>query len=141
MVGSTRLNIDSIVDSVESERLVYPTLAAGATVVSSNANWTFGAYAIVVPADTITGDFHVLGVVIESCNRDATFQLELYKGDLNDVVTAIRFNVTGGFFGNQVYIIGSEHIDANSRIRARLASSNGFAQQATITMSIVYWKD
>lgn len=32
-----------------SEPLVYPTLAAGATIISAAANWTLGAYATIVP--------------------------------------------------------------------------------------------
>jgi hypothetical protein len=132
--------LDELYDSNQSERKVYPTLAVGATVVSANADWTYGVYATVVPINTIANDFHILGLSIEGCNRNATFQLELYKGAADDLITAVRFNVTGGFFGNQVYIIGSEHVEANSQIRARLASSNGAAEIATITMSIVYWQ-
>jgi hypothetical protein len=127
-------------NSNQSERKVYPSLAAGATVVSANTNWVFGSYATVVPASTISNDFHVLGLSIESCNRDAVFQLELYKGAGDDLITAVKFAVVGGFFGNQVYVVGSGHVNANDRIRARLASSNGTALIATITMSIVYWE-
>jgi len=125
--------------NLQNERLVYPTLAAGATVVSANTDWTYGVYATVVPASTITSAFHVLAVSIESCDQNATLQLELYKGAADDIIQAIRFNVTGGFFGNQVYVIGSKEVDANARVRARLASSNGTAAIATITMSIVYY--
>ena len=132
--------VESIRDSVASERKVYPTLAVGATVTSSNANWTYGAYAVVVPAAQITDDFHIHGISIESCNDNAVFQLELYKGAGDDVVAAVRFAVVGGFFGNQVYIIGSEHIEGGSQIRARLAPSNGAILQTVITMSIVYWE-
>jgi hypothetical protein len=117
---------------------VYPTLAAGATVVSSTANWTYGAYAEVVPASTITTDFRITGIAVESCNRDAVFELQLYKGATDVIVSSIRFSVNGGFFGNQVYLITSTLIDANARVRARLASSNGAAEQATITASIMY---
>jgi hypothetical protein len=132
--------VSEVYDFVQSERRVYPTLAAGATVVSANADWTYGAYATVVPINTIAVDFHVLALSIESCNRDAVFQLELYRGAGDDLVTAVRFAIVGGFFGNQVMVVGSKHVDANARIRARLASSNGAAQIATITMSIVYYE-
>jgi len=132
--------VDAVVDSIASERQVYPTLAVGATVVSAAADWTYGAYATVVPATTITNYFHILGISIESCDQNAVFQLELYKGGADDIVAAVRFAVVGGFFGNQVYIVGSEHIDAEEQIRARLASSDGTANQATITMSVVYWE-
>jgi len=130
--------LDELYDQWQAERQVYPTLAAGATVVSANANWTYGAYAVVVPANAIATNFHIFNLSVEACNRDATFQLEFYKGAADDVVTAVRFNITGGFFGNQVYFLGSEEIDANAQVRARLASSNGAAQIATIQVSIVY---
>ena len=132
--------IDSVHDSIASKRQVRPTLTAGATVVSATGDWTYGNYAVVVPASTITTDFHIHGVAIESCNKNAVFQLELYKGTGDDVVAAVRFAVIGGFFGNQVYVIGSEHIEANSQIRARVASSDGAANPVTMTISIVYWE-
>lgn len=137
--NSLYARVDELYDSNQSERQVYPTLAAGATIVSANTDWTYGAYATIVPASTITSDFHILGLSIESCDTNATFQLALYKGAGDDLITAVRFNVTGGFFGNQVYVIGSEHVVANEQIRARLASSNGLAEIATITASIIYW--
>lgn len=132
--------VDELYDSLQEERFVYPSLAAGATVVSANADWTYGAYAQIVPAATITNPFHVTIVSIESCDRDAVFQLELYAGAGDTVISAIRFAINGGFFGNQVYVIGSAEVAANDRVRARLASSNGTAQIATITVSIVYFE-
>lgn len=132
--------LKEVYDYLNNERLCYPTLAAGTTVVSANANWTYGAYATVVPASTITNDFHIVAVSIEACDRNAVFQLELYKGASDDVVQAVRFAVEGGFFGNQIYVLGSEEVEANSQVRARLASSNGLAQVATTAISIVYYE-
>jgi hypothetical protein len=127
-----------VYENINQQVYVYPTLAAGATVVSANADWTYGAYAEVVPASTITSDFHIRSVQIETCDENAIFQLELYSGAGDTLVSAIRFAVAGGFFGNSVYVIGSAHIAANARIRARLASSNGTAAIATATISISY---
>ena len=141
-ISLTALQATGISESyyhLQNERLVYPTLAAGATVVSANADWTYGAYAEVVPASTITSPFHVLAVSIESCDENAVLQLELYKGAGDEIIQATRFAVEGGFFGNQVYVIGSKEVDANERVRARVASSNGTAAVATITISIVYY--
>lgn len=131
---------DALYDSIHVERNVYPTLAAGATVISGDTNWALGAYATVIAGSVITNDFHIMAVSIESCNKDGVFELNLYKGAGDDTVTAIRFAIEGGFYGNQVYVIGSEEVAANSQIRARLASSDGQANQATITLSIIYWE-
>jgi hypothetical protein len=130
--------IDELYDNFQAERFVYPTLAAGATIVSANADWVYGAYAEIIPAATVVTDVHVAIVSIESCDRNAVFQLELYAGAGDTVISAVRFAVEGGFFGNQVYAIGSAEVAANDRVRARLASSNGLAQIATITVSVVY---
>lgn len=118
--------------------LVYPTLANGATVVSAAADWTLGAYATIVPASTITSDFHIHGVSLESMDKNAVFQLEIYYGAADVLVTQVRFAVQGGFFGNSFYRIASIEVPADSRIRARLASSDGLANQATATIAIAY---
>lgn len=132
--------LDEVYDNLNLERKVYPTLAAGATVVSAAADWTLGAYAEVVPASTVTNNFHVLNVSIESMDKNAVFQLELYKGAGDDLITSVRFAVVGGFWGNSVYMVGAEEVEANARIRARLASSDGSANQATATISICYYE-
>jgi hypothetical protein len=121
-----------------TESQVYPSLAAGATVVTAAADWTYGAYAVIVPATTIASAFHIHHFVIESCDQNDVFQLQIYKGAADDVVSTIRFSLSGGFWGNMVYLVSSELCDANSQVRARLACSNGLAAQATITMSITY---
>lgn len=138
--NSVYSRLDEVYDNLNVERQVYPTLAAGATVISAAADWTLGAYAEVVPINTITNNFHILGISIESMNQNAVFQLELYKGATDDLVTAVRFAVAGGFWGNSVYVIGAEEVAANARIRARLASSDGLANQATATISICYYE-
>lgn len=117
---------------------VYPTLATGATVVSAAVNWTLGTLATVVPANEITTIFHVHDISIESCNRDAVFELVLYAGADDVEISRKRFAITGGFFGNVQIPMTSVKVAANSRIRAALASSNGGAQVATVTMSITY---
>jgi hypothetical protein len=117
---------------------VYPTMAAGTEVVSANADWTLGAKSEVVPASTITNPFLIHIVSIETCDQDAVFELVLYSGAGDDEVARVRFSVTGGFFGNSVYKMPSALVDANSRVRAALASGDGLANQATITISIAY---
>ncbi len=136
--GSLGDMVNRMAEGRFTETLVYPSLAAGATVVSANSDWGLGAYATVVAASTIGSAYQVTAVSIESCDKNAVFQLELYQGGDDDLIATMRFAVAGGFFGNSVYRFGSELVPANARIRARLASSDGLANQATITMSIRY---
>jgi len=136
-IGDTN-RLATVFDHIVASGLVYPTMAAGATVVSANVDWTMGNYATIVPINTITSRFHVHSISIETCNRNAVFELELYHGATRLLVAGIRFAVAGGFFGNALYPISSILIPANEIIEARIASSNGTAEIATVTMSICY---
>jgi len=123
-----------------SEPLVYPTLAPGATIQSAAVNWTLGAYATIVPINTITSDFIVQTFTIESCNKDGVFEIEFYHGATDILFAAFRFAVNGGFFGvpSPLPRTSSPVIPANSRIRVKIASSDGALNQATLTISIGY---
>jgi hypothetical protein len=115
---------------------VYPTLAAGATVISGGAAWALGAVAEVMPAATCTTDFLIKNITIETINIAAgTFELVLYSGAADDEIARVRFSIVGGFFGNTVFVMPSALVVANSRIRAALACSAG---AATATVSISY---
>ena len=139
LLGSRAEQSAQVLRYFTNESLVYPTLAAGATVVSAAADWTYGAYAVIVPANTISSDYYVHNVAIESCNKnDAVFELALYKGAADDLIATVRFAIVGGFWGNSVYVITAETVDANSQIRAKLASSDGLNNQATMTVSLCY---
>ena len=117
---------------------VYPTLAAGATVVSAATDWDLGALSDVVPAATINSIFLIHLVVIETMSKDGVFELVLYSGAGDDEVARVRFSVIGGFFGNTVFKMPSIAIAADSRVRAALACSDGLAGAATATISIAY---
>ena len=138
--NSLYARLDELYDNFQSERYVYPDLGPGATVVSAALNWVYGNYATLLPANAIPFPFHILAISIESCDQNAVFQLELSKGAADEIITSVRFAIAGGFFGNQVYVIGSNEVEANSRVRLRLASSNGGAFIATITASAVYFQ-
>lgn len=136
--GSLAYMVNRMAEARFTETLVSPNLTDGVTVVSANTDWGLGAYATVVAASAIATDFQVTAVAIETCDKNAVFQLELYQGAGDTLIATMRFSIIGGFFGNVVYRFGSVLVPANARIRARLASSDGLANQATITMSIRY---
>ena len=117
---------------------VYPTLAAGVSVASANTDWVLGTVTEVVPANTVTNKFHIQGINIESCDRDAVFELVLYQGAGDAEVARVRFAILGGFSGAIVNVTTTVEIPANARIRAALASSNGTALVATVALSVRY---
>jgi hypothetical protein len=141
VTGSLGAYVTSLYNSNYTEGRCYPTLAAGATIaspVAGTANWTLGGYGAVVPINTITTAYFVWAVIIETCNQDAVYELAIYNGAGHTLISTVRFSYLGGFFGNSVYRVPSVQLPANSQIDMKLASSNGFAFQATITASIVY---
>lgn len=119
-----------------AETLVYPTLAAGAAVVSPAALWTWGAYAVILPAGVVAVDYHLLAVQIETCDQNGVFEFEIYQGAADDLIAAFRLSVVGGFFGNVRYPLSSEPTEANSQLRVRVAGGNGLL--TNMTMSIEY---
>lgn len=136
--GSLAWRILRMYDDTNQPVLVYPTLAAGATVVSAATDWGLGALTEIVPADTIASNFLIQNIAVETMSKDAVYELVLYSGAGDAEVARIRFSVVGGFFGNAVYRVPGALVAANSRVRAALACSDGLAGAATGTISISY---
>ena len=120
---------------------VYPTLAAGIEIVSSNTDWVLGTVTQVIPAAAITNDFHIHDISIESCDVDAVFEIALYYGAGDTEFSRKRFAIEGGFFGNVQIPLTCLKVPGESRIRMALASSNGTAAVATITLSVTYTEE
>lgn len=119
-----------------SEGRCYPTLAAGKTVVSG-INWTLSAaFAVLVPINTILVPYHISHVVVETCTTDGVYELAVYHGAGNTLMSTVRFSYAGGFFGNSVYYLSSVLLAANEQVDMKLAISGGVA--GTITVSVVY---
>lgn len=115
--------LHTLLDHIHSPGKVYPTLANGITVQGAAGAWGLGNKVEVVPANTITSDYDVHFVVVESAPND-TFELVLYQG-ASDVEVG------------RVVIVNSANVDvltvpcmtslipANARLRAAIASKGG----------------
>ena len=134
--GSLGYEIASLFAHETSAESVWPTLANGIDVVSAAVNWQLGNFATIVAANDIATSFHVVNVNIEAIDVNAVFCLVLYSGDGDVEIGRLRFAAVGGFFGNTRYRFSSPLIAANSRIRAKLASSNGGGAIATVRISL-----
>jgi hypothetical protein len=119
---------------------VYPSLAAGAQIISAAADWAYGISTDIVPAaGGIATDFRLRFLILEACSDDGVFQLELTYGNADIIFLTMRYAVIGGFFGNQILqMLSSVLIPGGSRVRGRLASSDGLANQCTQRLSIAY---
>ena len=138
VAGSLGDNIQALYNANYTPGRVYPTLAVGATLLSG-ADWVLGDFGTIVPANGITAAFHISAICVETCDvANGVLELAVYSGDPDVLMATVRFSITGGFYGNSVYLIPSVKHAANTRIRGKLASSDGTANPATITVSIMY---
>lgn len=117
---------------------VYPTLAAGSPVTKSAVAWTLGAFAVIVPAGTINGEFDIHGLNFDGVPDNGVYEIVLYSGpDGSEVeIGRTRFTRTGaGDIELEVPFMTPINA-ANSQIKAKLAGSN--ASATTVPFSIRY---
>lgn len=117
---------------------VFPTGAAGEVVTAGNVGaWDLGAFAVIVPTNGITADFDIHFAVVEVMDANATYELVLFSGaDASEVEIAhVRFvRVTNQV--RSVHIpIQTPIIAANTQIKAKLMTSSGAADSATISLA------
>jgi len=117
---------------------VFPTQAAGSALVSNNANWTYGGITeIMAAASAPAGDYHITRVVVEATNKAGVFELALYYGAADTLFATVRYAVITALASAGIVLpITGPVITGGSRIRAQLASSDGFANQATQAISL-----
>lgn len=136
VVGSLGDRTEQVAAHFADPATVYPTLANGIDVVSANTNWVLGNFSTIVAFEAIGTAYHVDTVSVEAISHDAVFEMVLYYGAGDTEFNRVRFTASGGYFGNTRYVSSGLHIPADSQIRAKLASSNGTAQIATIRISL-----
>lgn len=121
-------------DHAHKESNVYPTLADGVLVTGAAGAWTLGAFVEVVPVNTITEDFDIHFISVENLSANDIFEIhlfaeEVFLGSTRVVKTAAQDSTT------QVPV-QTPIVAANSQIQAKLASSGGGSD--TATMSVFY---
>lgn len=134
---STRAIAHKLNEHFHTAQDVYPTLADGVTLTTGADDWEQGAFIEIVPADTITKDFDIHEVVVESVNTaDKTYELHLYSGADDILIGKARFaagSVRGGVPNVHEQM---DLIAANSRIRSKLAIADGGSK--TLVLSLRY---
>lgn len=127
--------LKEILEHIHKEAKVYPTLADCVTVTSGAGDWALGSFVEVVPINTITEEFDIHQVIIETFNtKNKTYELVIYYGGSDTEAGRIRFqsgdnkgNVDNGAFQTPL-------ISENSKIRAKLAIEDGGSKTACISI-------
>ncbi len=117
---------------------VYPTAAAGATIEMKSTAWTAsnGFTNVVVPASTITSDFDIHYVSIESISANGVYEVDLYNMDAMVVIGSFRFVKSATQDTTQNVPVQCPIQPANAKIGARAISST--ATQDNVVISLFY---
>jgi hypothetical protein len=124
--------------------LAYPALATGISITSSATAWTWTTWNEVVPASTITSEFHIAGATaIINANVGILdvrygFNLSLGKGAASSETEIIQFSTTlfpdsniGHYHGMYMTLPDAVTVAANTRIAARIAYAEAVAKAFT----------
>lgn len=128
--------IKTLLEHTHKPSKVYPTLANGVTV-TGGAAWILGAFAVIVPASTITDEFDIHHISIENISANDAYEIVLYSGaDAAEVeIGRVRFTKNANLDSILNIPIQTPIIAANSQIKAKVASSGG---SDNVTVSIFY---
>lgn len=116
---------------------VWPTMATGITATANAAAWTLGTAVILIPADTITGEFDIQRLNIEAMSANGVYELVLYEDSTEKA--RVRLNVMSIGVSSQeitAKMISCEPFDGTSDVKVAIASSTITAD--TIQMSAEY---
>ena len=114
---------------------VYPTLADGITLQTAQGDWELGGMPVLVPVDTITKEYAISAIVIETANRrDKTHEIVLYTGDNDVEIARRRFVVDTHAAGVVPVDIDTRWLAADAGVKARLAIQGDGAKIAVISL-------
>jgi len=112
---------------------VYPSKADPILIVSGNVTWGVGSWVEIVPANTITSRFAILGVIVDpgSLGSERRYEVDLGKGAAGaETVIATVYNkweyVTAAGrrpIAQPIMFPIPLEVEANSRIAARAADN------------------
>ncbi len=124
-----------IYEESHTAQLVYPTMALGTLVTADADDWTPGAFAEVVPINTIASEFHIHHVHIMSPSANGEYEMILYRVETE--ISRFTFSRTDKKDDVEGINIYAPHCVANSQIQAKLASENA-ASADTVRLKLWY---
>ncbi|MFQ6052677.1 MAG: hypothetical protein ACE5OO_00400 [Candidatus Bathyarchaeia archaeon] len=115
---------------------VYPAGADGIAVESTTSDWGYGSWVEIIPEDTVTETFWIIGVTMMGVNISTQFNLDIGTGasGSESVIATL-----GSYYGAAYapYSLATPiKVAANTRIAMRLATKGTVAK--TLTMAVQY---
>ena len=122
-------------EHIHALSMVYPSLAGGVTITGGVAAWQEGAFAEIIPVDTITEDFDIHFIVVEDVSLDDIYELSLYAATTE--IGRIRLTATLTAGGRIIFppIPFQCRVQAkNAQIQAKLANELGGSETVKISL-------
>ncbi len=113
---------------------VYPYLAGGVQITGHATAYTLGAFAVIVPASTITSPFDIHHIVIEDISATGIYVVSLYAAEV--LIGSTKVIKAAAQDSTDSIPFQTALIPANTQIQAKIASSSGGGD--TITLSVKY---
>jgi len=127
--------LDVIEEHLHSISKAYPSLQAGVSVTSGIA-WTLGAFTEFIPINTITRDFDIHWLIIETVTDDEMYELVFYNATTE--ISRVRWSsdlAAGGRVISVPIPTLMQPQKKNSQIQVKLASSGA---TETVVFSVLY---
>ena len=127
--------VEVIGEHLHSASRVYPTLANGVSILSGGV-WTLGNFTELIPVNTISVDFDLHYLIVESVTDDETYELVFYNVETE--ISRVRWSSDLAAGGRVISfpIPTLMRIQLkNSQIQAKLASSG---EAETVAISVMY---
>lgn len=126
--------IKTLTEHIHGESKCYPTLGAGIALATHADPWTLGTITEIVPASTITSDYDIHFLSIESLDDNGVYELHLFHGAGDTAAGCVRFTKNANQDATTNIPLVTVLVPANDRLRAQLASSVGNSN-ATVAVS------
>lgn len=117
-----------------------PAGAPNITLTSANSVWGYGSFVEVIAANSITEDFWIYGIAIESINPSAGNRaaiIDVAKGGAGSEIVILQGKktiATEGILQSHIVYPLPIKVPANTRIACRLAESTASANTAKVAV-------
>lgn len=135
---SERLHV--IEEHLHSHNHVYPSLSSAITLSASTAAWTYGAWVQIIPALTITEEFDLHYISIESFSTVGSYQVQLAEGTTasNTAICELRAVADASRTPRQAIPIMTPILDANKGVVGRVAFGATALAANSVEVSLFY---
>ena len=127
------------ISNARSELLVYPELGNPVTLTKASGAWAaYPTPTEIIPVNTITSDFDICSVSVNTISDAGDYTLALYKGLVGSEVKLCSIPISRTATASQEgsLLTGIIKLPMNTRISAAISGSN--AAQNTLTTKIQY---